>query len=141
MQQFVRAYVGGFLILLLASLPAAAQATAQLGGTVRDESGGILPGVTVTATQTDTGFSRSVVTDASESKVTVLGLLVGLQCTVLSTMSFLLLPMYGEYGFSWCELCFTSSLTGCEITPTPKKLLKKPCMNDARSCFIISVIA
>ena len=39
-----------------------AQATAQLGGTVRDQSGGVLPGVTVTATQTDTGFSRAVVT-------------------------------------------------------------------------------
>ena len=40
-----------------------AQATAQLNGRVSDDSGAVLPGVTVTATQTDTGFSRTVVTD------------------------------------------------------------------------------
>jgi hypothetical protein len=32
-------------------------------GRVTDESGAILPGVTVTAAQTDTGFTRTVVTD------------------------------------------------------------------------------
>src|SRR6185436_8637081 len=42
---------------------ALAQATAQMNGKVTDESGGVLPGVTVTVTQTDTGFTRSVVTD------------------------------------------------------------------------------
>jgi hypothetical protein len=42
---------------------ARAQATAQLNGRVTDESSGVLPGVTVTATQTDTGFMRTVVTD------------------------------------------------------------------------------
>jgi ABC transport system ATP-binding/permease protein len=46
------------------------------------------------------------------SKVTVLGLLVGLQCTVLASMCYLLLPMSGEYGFSVPLLCFTASLTG-----------------------------
>src|SRR5687767_8198318 len=52
------------LIILLAA-PAAvwAQATAQLSGTVRDESGLVLPGVTVTVTQTETGFTRTVVSD------------------------------------------------------------------------------
>ena len=40
-----------------------AQATAQLNGTVRDESGGVLPGVTVTVTQTNTGLVRTTVTD------------------------------------------------------------------------------
>ena len=40
-----------------------AQATAQLNGRVTDDSSGVLPGVTVTATQTDTGFMRTVVTD------------------------------------------------------------------------------
>ena len=53
----------GAVILLLTASAAFAQATAQLGGTVRDESGAVLPGVTVTATQTDTGFTRTVVTD------------------------------------------------------------------------------
>src|SRR5690349_1786531 len=51
------------LILLLTASAALAQATAQLSGTIRDESGAVLPGVTVTATQTDTGQVRSAVTD------------------------------------------------------------------------------
>jgi len=33
-----------------------AQATAQISGTVRDQSGAVLPGVEVTATQADTGM-------------------------------------------------------------------------------------
>src|SRR5687767_3227811 len=53
----------GALILLLSAGAAWAQATAQMSGTVRDESGAVLPGVTVTATQTDTGLVRTAVTD------------------------------------------------------------------------------
>src|SRR5688500_16279387 len=53
----------GALILLLTAGAAWAQGTAQLSGTVRDESGAVLPGVTVTATQTDTGLARTAVTD------------------------------------------------------------------------------
>src|SRR5262245_28864966 len=49
--------------LLLTSGLAWAQATAQLNGRVTDESGAVLPGVTVTATHTDTQSSRTVVTD------------------------------------------------------------------------------
>ena len=49
--------------VLLASGVAWGQATAELAGRVTDESGAVLPGVTVTATQTDTGFTRTVVTD------------------------------------------------------------------------------
>jgi hypothetical protein len=40
-----------------------AQATAQISGMVEDQSGAILPGVKVTATQVDTGASRSTVTN------------------------------------------------------------------------------
>ncbi len=50
------------LMTLVATGVALAQATAQLDGIVRDESGGVLPGVTVTVTQTDTGFTRTVTT-------------------------------------------------------------------------------
>ena len=57
------ALFGCILALAVAASPAAAQATAELSGIVRDESGAVLPGVTVTVTQTDTGFTRSVVTD------------------------------------------------------------------------------
>src|SRR3989442_433359 len=46
-----------------------AQSTAQLTGTVKDQSGAVLPGVEVTATQTATGSSRSVVTDETGSYV------------------------------------------------------------------------
>jgi carboxypeptidase family protein len=51
------------MILVLTGSAAWAQATAELNGRVTDQSGGVLPGVTVTVTQTDTGFSRSAVTD------------------------------------------------------------------------------
>ncbi|MBP1623753.1 MAG: TonB-dependent receptor [Acidobacteria bacterium] len=40
-----------------------AQATAQISGTVGDQSGAILPGVKITATQIDTGASRSTITN------------------------------------------------------------------------------
>jgi hypothetical protein len=56
--------VAVFSLLLISGL-AWAQATAELAGKVTDESGAVLPGVTVTATQTDTGISRSVVTDGA----------------------------------------------------------------------------
>ena len=54
----------GALLLALTATAALAQATAQITGTVKDSSGGVLPGATVSATQTDTGFKREVVTDA-----------------------------------------------------------------------------
>jgi hypothetical protein len=55
----------GALILILTNGVAHAQATAQLSGRVTDESGGVLPGVTVTVTQTNTGLTRTTVTDDS----------------------------------------------------------------------------
>src|SRR5687767_9391048 len=57
------------LIFVLSTGLAWAQATAQLSGTVRDESGAVLPGVTVTVTQTETGFSRTVVSDETGTYV------------------------------------------------------------------------
>jgi hypothetical protein len=53
------------LLVLLAASAAWAQGTAQLSGTVRDESGAVLPGVTVTVTQTNTGLVRTTVTEAN----------------------------------------------------------------------------
>jgi len=44
-----------------------AQASAQITGAVRDQSGAVLPGVEVSATQTDTGIKRMVVTDETGS--------------------------------------------------------------------------
>ena len=57
------------LVVYMTGTTAWAQATAQLSGTVKDESGAVLPGVTVTATQTDTGFSRTAVTDEAGTYV------------------------------------------------------------------------
>src|SRR5437868_2554563 len=52
-----------FIIVVLCSGVVWGQATAQVSGTVHDQSGAVLPGVEVTATQTDTGISRSTVTN------------------------------------------------------------------------------
>src|SRR5947208_15975909 len=52
-----------FLISIMSCVSVFAQSTAQLSGTVRDQSGAVLPGVQVTATQTATGLTRTVVTD------------------------------------------------------------------------------
>ncbi len=43
------------------------QATAQMSGTVRDQSGAVLPGVEVIATQTATGVSRTTVSNETGS--------------------------------------------------------------------------
>src|SRR5688500_6636362 len=69
MGRALRSVVVAVLGLFLAGGAAWAQATAGLAGRVTDESGAVLPGVTVTVTQTDTGFARTVVTDGSGSYV------------------------------------------------------------------------
>src|SRR5687767_12312391 len=46
-----------------------AQATAEISGTVKDQSGAVLPGVEVTATHTDTGIARTTVTNETGSYV------------------------------------------------------------------------
>src|SRR5215475_1801380 len=65
----VWSFVGAVLLVFLASAPAWAQAgsTAQISGTVKDSSGGVLPGVDVTATQTDTGLKRNTTSDTDGS--------------------------------------------------------------------------
>ncbi len=59
----------GVVTMFLTSAIAYGQATAQLSGRVTDESGGVLPGVSMTVVQTDTGFTRSTVTDTSGTYV------------------------------------------------------------------------
>src|SRR5579862_9975887 len=39
------------------------QATAQISGSVQDQSGAVLPGVEITATQTETGVSRMTISN------------------------------------------------------------------------------
>jgi hypothetical protein len=57
------------LVLLLTCTHIWAQATAQIAGSVRDQSGAVLPGVEVKATQTDTDTVRTVITNETGSYV------------------------------------------------------------------------
>ncbi|PYS09559.1 MAG: hypothetical protein DMG15_23435, partial [Acidobacteria bacterium] len=63
----MRSVISRLSTLLLASIIfgvlAWAQVTAQISGTVRDQSGAVLPGVEIAATQTETGIVRKVVTN------------------------------------------------------------------------------
>jgi len=67
----LRIVVVGLFAVLLAAGAALAQggSTAQISGTVTDESGGVLPGADVTATQTETGVTRTVITDTDGAYV------------------------------------------------------------------------
>src|SRR5262245_51063378 len=53
------------LVVFVSIVPVGAQsiATSQIAGTVKDSSGARLPGADVKLTQTDTGYTRSVLTD------------------------------------------------------------------------------
>src|SRR5256712_8307407 len=59
----------GGLFLCLCSSIAWGQSTAQINGTVTDQSGAVLPGVEITATQTETGLNRSIVSNETGSYV------------------------------------------------------------------------
>ena len=65
MTRIATALLPALVFLLLIPTFAAAQAgsTAQIAGTVKDDTGGVLPGVTITVTQTATGFTRTAVSD------------------------------------------------------------------------------
>ena len=56
-------------VFVIASGNLWAQATAQISGTVRDQSGAVLPGVEVTVTQTETATTRNAVTNETGSYV------------------------------------------------------------------------
>src|SRR2546428_3117596 len=61
-----RIWIASFIGLLASTMTCSsvwAQATAQISGAVQDQSGAVLPGVEVTATQTETGISRMTVTN------------------------------------------------------------------------------
>lgn len=58
-----RSYRWVALVVLLAGTAAAQTTTATLQGLVRDTSGAVLPGVTVTVRSPETGFTRTVTTD------------------------------------------------------------------------------
>ncbi|HXE65158.1 MAG TPA: carboxypeptidase-like regulatory domain-containing protein [Bryobacteraceae bacterium] len=57
--------VSALLLILLPLGAALAQSTAQINGTVRDETGAAIPGVEIKATNTGTGSVRTVTTEAT----------------------------------------------------------------------------
>ena len=64
-------FIGAAVLSVLTAGTAMAQAVSgsQVSGVVKDETGAVLPGATVTMTQTDTGTARTVVTDTNGSYI------------------------------------------------------------------------
>src|SRR5438105_10388987 len=61
-----RIWIAWFMGLMVSAMTCGslwAQATAQISGAVQDQSGAVLPGVEITATQTATGVSRTMITN------------------------------------------------------------------------------
>jgi len=61
--------IAGLSLLLIAFNIVLAQSTAQVSGTVRDQTGAVLPGVEVSLIQTSTGLNRNAVTDETGSYI------------------------------------------------------------------------
>ena len=51
------------LLIVFGAASAAGQNTGQISGSIKDSSGGVLPGVTITITNVGTGIARTAVTD------------------------------------------------------------------------------
>ena len=60
-------FVMAFVLAMAGGLYAQNVGNAQLSGTVKDQSGAVLPGVEVKATQTETGLTREIVTNETGS--------------------------------------------------------------------------
>src|SRR5436189_5087431 len=69
MRRVLSGLLGGLFICALSCSSGWAQATAQISGTAKDQSGAVLPGVEIRATQTDTGITRDAVTNETGSYV------------------------------------------------------------------------
>src|SRR5438046_5993770 len=61
----LRVILGVVLLVTNASLAVAQITSATISGTIKDETGGVLPGVDVVIRNLDTGLTRSAVTDAN----------------------------------------------------------------------------
>src|SRR5438046_8435041 len=69
MKSILAAGLAALLITSLMCISLWAQATAQITGTVKDQSGAVLPGVEVTVTQTETSIARTAITNETGSYV------------------------------------------------------------------------
>src|SRR5919109_3791895 len=69
MKQLVRYFGIALLVSFISGAQVWAQGTAQISGTVKDPTGAVLPGVEVTATQTETGIARMTVSNETGAYV------------------------------------------------------------------------
>jgi carboxypeptidase family protein len=69
MRRIILSTFAGMLILSMTCTKIWAQATAQIAGTVKDQTGAVLPGVEVTVTQQETGTTRNAITNETGSYV------------------------------------------------------------------------
>jgi hypothetical protein len=69
MKRFVFRTWCGLLVSVLGCGWVWAQATAQISGTVKDQTGAVLPGVEVIVTQVETGISRNTISNETGSYV------------------------------------------------------------------------
>src|SRR5438094_434289 len=69
MSRIVVRLISALLISCLTCAVGWAQATAQISGIVRDQTGAVLPGVEITASQTETGITRTALTNEIGSYV------------------------------------------------------------------------
>jgi hypothetical protein len=69
MRRIVFCVSSGLLMSALSCAMIFGQATAQISGAAKDQSGAVLPGVEISMTQTDTGISRTAVTNETGSFV------------------------------------------------------------------------
>src|SRR6476660_3979050 len=69
MQRVLTALVVLLVGSTITCTPGWAQATAQITGNIRDASGAVLPGVEVKATQTETGITRTTISNETGSYV------------------------------------------------------------------------
>src|SRR5438132_5246289 len=69
MRRVLAVVVGGLFTAVLSCSLVWAQATAQISGTARDQSGAVLPGMEIHVRQTDTGVVRDAITNETGSYV------------------------------------------------------------------------
>jgi hypothetical protein len=69
MKRVVSVFFITLCISALACTSSWAQATAQMNGVVRDQTGALILGVEITATQTETGFTRTAVSNETGAYV------------------------------------------------------------------------
>ena len=69
MKRMALVFSGGLFISVLISAVVWAQDTAQISGRVSDQTGAVLPGVEIIATQTGTGIARTTISNETGSYV------------------------------------------------------------------------